>query len=109
MRLFVTSSTLLLLLGGCFSQHSVQVAPIHVAPIRVTMDVNVNVQDRREDSDPSEEGTARRGDGDAELDEEPTSEARAASDETPRSSPGAAPEDDPSRRRSASRSGSPSL
>lgn len=55
MRHFVTFSAcaLLLLLGGCFSQHSVQVAPIHVAPIRVTMDVNVNVQDERAE-DPSE-------------------------------------------------------
>lgn len=35
----------LLLLGGCFAQHNVQVAPIQVEPIRVQMDVNVNVNE----------------------------------------------------------------
>ncbi|MCZ7687043.1 MAG: hypothetical protein M5U28_53185 [Sandaracinaceae bacterium] len=44
-------TTLLLLLAaslsgaGCATSHNVNVAPIHVAPIRMTMDINVNVHE----------------------------------------------------------------
>lgn len=56
MRLYAILLTLMLVfLGGCFSQHAVQVAPIQVAPIRVTMDVNVNVQDRHEGDEEGED------------------------------------------------------
>lgn len=36
---------LLLFIGGCATHHNVNIAPIEVAPIRVTMDVNVNVHE----------------------------------------------------------------
>lgn len=36
---------LLFLIGGCATHHNVNIAPIEVAPIRVTMDVNVNVHE----------------------------------------------------------------
>jgi hypothetical protein len=65
-RMLRLTATLLALasigLSGCFSQHSVQVAPIHVAPIRVTMDVNVHVQEgpvpEPEATDPASEPQA---------------------------------------------------
>jgi hypothetical protein len=44
---------------GCFAQHSVQVAPIHVEPIRVQMDVNVSV----DSSGDGEEDAVASGDG----------------------------------------------
>ncbi len=39
------ATILLLLLGGCATTHNVNVAPLEVQPIRVTMDVNVNVHE----------------------------------------------------------------
>jgi hypothetical protein len=36
---------LFVLLGGCAMQHDIKLAPIHVEPIRVEMDVNVNVRE----------------------------------------------------------------
>ncbi len=38
-------SLLFVLLGGCAMQHNVNLAPIHVEPIRVQMDVNVNMNE----------------------------------------------------------------
>lgn len=34
-----------LALGGCATTHNVNVAPLEVQPIRVTMDVNVNIHE----------------------------------------------------------------
>lgn len=39
------ATILLLALGGCATTHNVQIAPLEVQPIRVTMDVNVNVHE----------------------------------------------------------------
>jgi hypothetical protein len=39
------ATVLLVLLGGCATTHNVNVAPLEVQPIRVTMDVNVNVHE----------------------------------------------------------------
>lgn len=36
---------LLCFVGGCATHHNVNIAPLEVAPIRVTMDVNVNVHE----------------------------------------------------------------
>lgn len=51
--------TLLLLaaalsVAGCATSHNVNVAPIHVAPIRMTMDINVNVHETGGEDDASE-------------------------------------------------------
>lgn len=39
------ATILLLLIAGCATTHNVNVAPLEVQPIRVTMDVNVNVHE----------------------------------------------------------------
>jgi Skp family chaperone for outer membrane proteins len=39
----------LLLLGACSTRHEVQVAPVEVKPIHITIDVNVRVQKDLED------------------------------------------------------------
>ncbi len=52
MKRLVLANLLLLGLGaGCATSHNVHVAPIQVAPIRMTMDVNVNVHQPAEEGD----------------------------------------------------------
>ncbi|GAB1410838.1 hypothetical protein MASR1M90_19920 [Desulfovibrionales bacterium] len=40
---------LLLVLGACSTRHEVQMAPVEVKPIHITIDVNVRVQKDLED------------------------------------------------------------
>ena len=44
-------------LAGCM--HSVHLDPIQVEPVQVTMDVNVHIEDERDDADDAEEGDVR--------------------------------------------------
>ena len=46
---WATSIAALCLVGGCISQHAVQVDPIQLQPIRVTMEVNVRIQNGEEE------------------------------------------------------------
>lgn len=56
---WATSVAALCLVGGCISQHAVQVEPIQLQPIRVTMDVNVRIQDGDdEEAEDVPEGTS---------------------------------------------------
>lgn len=47
--LLTMTVTLLLLLSGCSTRHEVQMAPVEVKPIHITIDVNVRVQKDLED------------------------------------------------------------
>lgn len=52
---------LLTLVAGCATSHNVNVAPIQVAPIRMTMDVNVNVHETSGDEEDAPDATADAG------------------------------------------------
>lgn len=47
--LFLALSATLLLQGACSTRHEVQMAPVEVKPIHITIDVNVRVQKDLED------------------------------------------------------------
>lgn len=50
MRIFLMALAVLLLAqGGCSTRHEVQMAPVEVKPIHITIDVNVRVQKDLED------------------------------------------------------------
>lgn len=47
--LFLALAATLLLQGACSTRHEVQMAPVEVKPIHITIDVNVRVQKDLED------------------------------------------------------------
>ena len=46
---FLALAAILLLQGACSTRHEVQMAPVEVKPIHITIDVNVRVQKDLED------------------------------------------------------------
>ena len=46
---FMALAVMLLLQSGCSTRHEVQMAPVEIKPIHITIDVNVRVQKDLED------------------------------------------------------------
>lgn len=66
------------LIGGCATQHNVHVAPLEVQPIRVTMDVNVNVHESAESVGDEADEAGEAGDVDADETDDARRPARRA-------------------------------